>query len=102
MLGIGVRVGRLELHQCRSTVDLVVGCGQQPPDSPGERCRHGGFHLHALDDGDGIAGGNLGAGADGQRDDDARHRRPHDALIVAAEAMRRAVDLDEVLTTLHR
>ena len=49
----------------------------------------------------GIAGSHLVAGRDGQGDDHARRRGPHDALVVAAEPVRCAVDLDEMLVALH-
>ena len=101
MPGVGIRSGRVELHQGGAGVDLFVGAGEQAPDAPGERRRHCRLHLHALDDRHRHAGRHLVAGADGHGDDHSRRRGAHDALVVAAEPVRSAVDLDEMLVALH-
>ena len=49
----------------------------------------------------GVADSDLVAGHDGQGDDHARSRGANNALVVSAEPVRCAVDLDEMLAALH-
>ena len=100
-LGVALRVGRVELHQGGAGVDLLARAGQQAADTARERRRHGRLHLHALDDGDGVAAGHDVAGGNREGDDDARRGRSHDALVVAMEPVGRPVDLHQVRVTLH-
>ena len=102
MPGVAIGCGRVELHQGGTGVDLFVGAGQQAPHAPRERRWHCRLHLHALDDRDRRAGRHVLAGADRDGDDHTRSRGSHDALVVAAEAVRCAVDLDEMFVALHR
>ena len=65
-------VERLELQQRRLGGDVDVRGRPAPADAAAERCDERGLHLHALDDGDDVAGLDLVA----RRDRDRRRRRP--------------------------
>ena len=60
------------------------------------------LHLHALRDRDDVAGLDLVAGGDRDRDDDARRLAADQAALVARDAVRDAVDLDEQVAVLQR
>ena len=68
----------------------------------GERRVQHRLHLHALQHEHGGVGLDLRADRDGSRDHQGRCGRAHDAALVAADAVRDAVDLDEVHRAVRR
>ena len=93
---------RLDAEQRRAGVDLHVAGDEHVADPPGDRGGDGDLHLHRLDDAEAVAGVDDVVGRDVDADDERRRRRPHDAGVVAGEAVGDAVDLDEVVAALHR
>ncbi len=60
------------------------------------------LHLHCLDHGDDVAGLDHLAGLHRDRDDDARREVADEPAVVAGDAVRDAVDLDEHVGALRR
>ena len=98
---LGALVERLELDQRAAGLDLAAGDHQQLLDPGRERRGDDGLHLHRLQHHHGGAG--LDLGADGRRggDDQRGGRRAQDAALVAADAVRHAVDLDQRRGAVH-
>ena len=67
-----------------------------------DRGGDGDLHLHRLDDAEAVAGLDHVVRGDVDADHQRGRRGPHDAGVVAGEAVGDAVDLDEVLAALHR
>ena len=88
-------VERLELHQRRVGGDVDVRARQDLSDPAPERGDERRLHLHALDHGDHVAGLDRVTRRDRDRDDDGRRQVADQPAVVAADAMRDAVDLDE-------
>ena len=82
--------------------DVDVRARQDLSDAAPERRDERRLHLHALDDGDHVAGLDHVTGRDGDRDDDGRREVADQPAVVAADAMRDAVDLDEQVGALLR
>ena len=94
---------RLDAEQRRAGVDLHVAGDEHVAHPPGDRRGDADLHLHRLDD---DRGGRRRRrrrpGATSTRDHERGGRRPHDAGVVAGEAVGDAVDLDEVVAALDR
>ena len=88
-------VERLEPHQRRLGADVDVGGGQHVADPAVERCGQRGLHLHALHDGNDVARLDLVARPHRDGDDHRRRGAAHEAALVARDAVRHAVDLDQ-------
>ena len=88
-------VERLELQQRRVGGDVDVRAREDLSDAAPERRDERRLHLHALDHGDHVAGLDLVTGRDRDRHDDGRRQVADQPAVVAADAMRDAVDLDE-------
>ena len=91
----GLVLDRLQLQQRRLRRDLHVGAGQHAAHAARERRHQRRLHLHRLDDRDDVALGHLVALADRDRHHDRRAVRAHEAAVVAGDAVRDAVDLDQ-------
>ena len=87
-------VERLELQQRRVGGDVDVRARQDLSDPAPERRDERRLHLHALDHGDHVAGLDRVTRRDRDRDDDGRRQVADQPAVVAADAMRDAVDLD--------
>ena len=98
----GVISPRFDPQQRRTAVDLHVAGDEHLRHGAGDRRRDGDLHLHRLDDGDPIARRDDVAGTDVDADDEGGRRRPQDAGVVTGEAVRDAVDLDEMVGAINR
>ena len=95
-------VERVDLEQRAAGGDVHVGADQDLAHLAVHRRGQRGLHLHALGDGDDVAGLHLVAGRDGDRDHDAGRVAAHQAALVARDAVGDAVDLDEQVGVLDR
>ncbi|HMM36494.1 MAG TPA: hypothetical protein PKA62_17400, partial [Thermoanaerobaculia bacterium] len=98
--GLASRSGRVELDERGARTDLHVRDDEDGPDDAVERRRDRHLHLHRLESGDPLPAGDVVPRRDAEADDDGRGRRAEDAEVVPREAVRHAVDLDEVLQPL--
>ena len=98
---LGRVVDRVDLQQRLARGHLGVGghehLAHATVDGRGQRV----LHLHALGHRDDVAGLHLVAGRDGDRHDHARRVAADQAALVARDAVRDAVDLDEQVGVLH-
>ena len=92
-----VGLDRFDAEQRRAGVDLHVAGHEHVTHAPADRRGDGDLHLHRLDHTEAVAGLDDVVGRDVDADDERRRRRPHDAGVVAGEAVGDAVDLDEVI-----
>ena len=81
-------------------VEVHIRHGDDLSHPPAERRDEGGLHLHALDHGDDVAGLDFVTHLHWDRHDDCRGPVSHDAAVIARDAMRDAVDLDQELASL--
>ncbi len=100
--GDGADVERLEAHERRPGADLHVRARQHLAHAAAERRGQRGLHLHALDDGDDVAGLDQVAGLDRDRHDHRGGEVAHEAAVVARDAVGDAVDLDQQVGPLDR
>ena len=102
LLGGLALVDRVDLEQRLAGRHLRVGGDEHlahaPVDGRGQRA----LHLHRLGDRDDVAGLYLVALGDRDRDHDARAVAADQAALVARDAVRHAVDLDEQVGVLQR
>jgi hypothetical protein len=92
----GPLAGGLEPGQRCPRLDLAPGRHEKLAHSPGKGRRHDGLHLHALEDQDGSAGGDLVADRDGGGDNERRGRGPDHAAFVPGDPVGDVVDLDQM------
>ena len=102
-LGGGGRVvERLDRHQRAARRHLHVRGREHLAHAAADRRGQRRLHLHALGHRDDVAGLHLVALRDADRDDDAGRVAAHEAALVARDAVRDAVDLDEQVLVLQR
>ena len=92
---------RVDLEQRPAGGDVHVAADQHLAHAAVDRRGERGLHLHALGDGDDVAGLDLVAGRHGDRHHDAGRVGADQAALVARDAVRHAVDLDEQVDVLH-
>ena len=92
---------RVDLQQRPAGGDVDVAADQHLAHAAVDRRGERRLHLHALGDRHDVAGLDLVAGRHGDRDHDARRVGAHEAALVARDAVRHAVDLDQQVHVLH-
>ena len=93
---LGLVAGGLEPHERRAGLDLAADADEELAHARREGRRQHRLHLHRLEDEHRGTGGHLVADGGRGRDDERGRGRPHDAALVARDAVGDAVDLDEV------
>ena len=97
-----VVLDRVDLDQRPAGRDVHVDRDEYLAHAAVDRRGQRGLHLHRLRDHDDVARLHLVALGDGDGDDDGGRVRTDEAALVARDAVRHAVDLDEQVGVLHR